>query len=107
GASCARSLRCAWLFLMLSPAPVACVEPGGASQYYLPLFGWALYFAAALMGVLRRLISPLRGAAGVWAPGMLGPVVVAAVMLMLYPRYKAIGWKNVTSVTVDGKMAHS
>jgi hypothetical protein len=102
-----RTLRFAWFFLMFSAAPVAFVEPRGAAQYYLPLFGWALYFAAAIVGLLRRMISRLHGPAVLWAARMHGPVLVAAVMLILYPRYKAMGWSNVTSVTVDGEMARS
>ncbi len=87
-----KALRFAWLFLMLSAAPVAFVEPRGAAQYYVPLFGWALYFATALAGLTWWL--------GRWR----GPVLLAGVMLLLYPRYKAMGWDNVASVKADGEV---
>src|ERR1044072_5922588 len=92
---------------MLSMAPGDFVEPRGAAQYYLVLFGWALYIAAALTGFTRLLIRPLRGAAGMWAERLRGPVTLTAVLLVLYPYYKALGYNNVTSVTVDGAMLQS
>jgi hypothetical protein len=95
-ASCSRTLRFAWLFLMLAPIPVAFILPRGAPQYYVALFGWALYGAAALEGargwLARRTHFNVPGAA-----------VFGAVMLMLYPFYKAGGWSNVTSVAIEGE----
>lgn len=41
-----RTLLFAWLFLMISPIPIAFIFPRGAAQYYVPLFGWVLYSAA-------------------------------------------------------------
>ncbi len=43
-----RALRFAWLFIMVSPLPLAFIPPRGVSQYYIPLFGWALYAAVLL-----------------------------------------------------------
>jgi hypothetical protein len=102
-ASRSKTLRFAWLFLMLSVAPVAFVEPRGAAQYYVPLFGWALYAAAVLTGLTRWIFSPLPDAVARWR----APALMAAVLLMLYPFYKAKGHDNVTSVTVDGMMLQS
>ena len=98
-----RALRFAWLFLMFSVAPVAFVEPRGAAQYYVPLFGWALYAATALSGITRWLARPL----GEWGERLRAPVVMATVLLLLYPFYKAGSYTNVTSVTIDGAQLQS
>jgi hypothetical protein len=98
-----KTLQFAWLFLMLSPAPVAFVEPRGAAQYYIVLFGWALYFAAALAGLTRFLFRPLPAIVA----QMRAPVLMAAVLLLLYPYYKALGHDNNTAVSVDGVMLQS
>jgi hypothetical protein len=103
-ASRSRTLRFAWLFLMLSPLPIAFVEPRGAAQYYVPLFGWALYFATLLSGIAGRLTAALRGTPGLWLRRMQAPLLFTVLLLFLYPRYKALGWSKVASVTVDGEM---
>ena len=102
-ASQSKALRFAWLFLMLSVAPVAFVEPRGAAQYYIPLFGWALYGAALLTGFTRLLFRPIPEAIARWR----APALMAALLLTLYPFYKAKGHDNVTSVTIDGAMLRS
>ncbi len=43
-----RALRFAWLFIMLSPLPLAFIPERGVAQHYIPMFGWALYAAALL-----------------------------------------------------------
>ena len=48
-ASKSPALKFAWLFIMLSVIPVAFIAPRGAAQYYIPLFGWVLYAATALV----------------------------------------------------------
>jgi hypothetical protein len=102
-----RVLRFAWFFLMLSGVPIAFLEPRGAAQYYVVLFGWALYAAALLVGLSRLLLTPLHGTAAIWAGRLRAPVLLCAVMLLLYPFYKALGHDNVTSVVVDGAMLQS
>jgi hypothetical protein len=102
-----RTLRFAWLFLMLSALPLAFVEPRGAAQYYVPLFGWALYGAAAAAAVSHWLLLPLRGRAMLSGERMRAPVLLTAVSLLMYPFYKAQGHDNVTSVTVDGVVLQS
>jgi hypothetical protein len=79
---------------MLSTLPVAFVPPRGAPQYYITFFGWVLYVATALTMALARLIRPAR-----WRPA-----VVFALMLLLFPLYRAKGWRNVYSVRVEGLM---
>jgi uncharacterized protein (TIGR03437 family) len=47
-----RALIFAWAFVMLSPLPIAFISPRGGPQYYIPLFGCALY-----AGVFLTLVS--------------------------------------------------
>lgn len=51
-----RTLKFAWLFLMLSVLPVAFIDRG-APQYYIPLFGWVLYAATVLASSSRYLLE--------------------------------------------------
>lgn len=44
-----RALKFAWLFIMFSVLPIAFILPRGASQYYVPFFGWAFYLATFLV----------------------------------------------------------
>jgi hypothetical protein len=64
-----RTLRFAWLFLVLTPLPIAFSVPRGAPQYYIPLFGWALYAAALLRRIAERRPQLVFGAtiAGLFA----------------------------------------
>jgi hypothetical protein len=102
-----RQLRFAWLFLMISMAPVAFIEPRGAAQYYIPLFGWALYLGAALAELGAWLSGRIPGIAGQWAARLWGPALLTALLLLFYPYYKSMGWDNVASVRVDGEMVRS
>ena len=82
-----RTLKFAWLFLMVSPIPVAFIPGRGASQYYVPWFGCVLYGAALLVGVLRFVTGRL------WSEGprlsrVRGTLLFAVVMLIAYPFYK-------------------
>jgi dolichyl-phosphate-mannose-protein mannosyltransferase len=43
-----RTLKFAWLFIMLSVIPVAFIPTRGAGRYYISYFGWVLYAATAL-----------------------------------------------------------
>lgn len=106
-ASRSKAMQFAWLFLMLSPAPVAFVEPRGASQYYVSLYGWALYAAAAVVGSTAWIQRRLPGAAGVWAARVRPPLLFGGLMLLLYPYYKGIGRSNVWSVNRDAEMVRS
>jgi hypothetical protein len=83
-------LKFSWFFLMLAPLPVAFISPRGASQYYLPWFGWVLFgstvfvqsFEYLTRGVLRDRITPARV-----RPGLL----LVALVLVLYPYYRKKG----------------
>jgi hypothetical protein len=91
-----RTLKFAWVFLMLAPLPMAFVAPRGGPQYYIPLFGWALYAAAALVGatmaVLRKLPEPVVSA-----------VLLVSVASVLGPYHKYAGKWGIEGVTAWGK----
>jgi len=89
-----KPLKFAWLFLMLSVAPIAFVPPRGMPQYYIPWFGWTLYLAVVLVSateyLLRRLPGPVRAT-----------LLLAAVAATLFPLYRGIGFAKVTEVTLE------
>lgn len=95
-----RVLKFAWLFLMLSPIPVAFVLPRGAAQYYLPWFGWVLYISVVLVRALEWVTRRIWGDRAAVAR-LRGAVVMATLILVLYPYYKHKGWWNVVSITVE------
>ena len=61
-----RVLGFAWLFLMLSPLPIAFISPRGAAQYYVCVFGWMLY-AAVSAGEVRLVPHAQCAASGMVA----------------------------------------
>jgi hypothetical protein len=46
-------LRFCWIFLMLTPLPLAVLEGRGAACLYIPLAGWAAFAAAVLTDIAR------------------------------------------------------
>jgi hypothetical protein len=99
---CARSrtLKFAWLYLMLSPLPVAFISGRGAAQYYLCWFGWVLYGATVLVGGLKFATGRI------WLDGprlsqARGTLLFAVLMLISYPFYEGKGWENVSSSWIE------
>ena len=95
-ASRSRVLKFSWLFLMLTPLPVAFIPPRGASQYYLPWFGWVLFGSTVLV---RSLDGVLRD--GIALTRIRGGVLLVALVLLLYPFYRRKGWSDATSVSIE------
>jgi hypothetical protein len=95
-ASRSRVLKFSWLFLMLAPLPVAFIPPRGASQYYLPWFGWVLFGSTVLV---RSLDGVLRD--GIALTRIRGGVLLVALVLVLYPYYREKGWSDATSVSIE------
>jgi hypothetical protein len=91
-----KPLKFAWLFLMLSVAPVAFTAPRGPSQYYLVLFGWVL-FAATLLVQVSAYVSRRSNRA---------VLLFCTTMLFLFANYKALGWSNVWTVKLEGPVIH-
>ena len=88
-----RTLKFAWLFLMLSPLPVAFIWPRGAAQYYVPWFGWVLYLAALLVGAAAW-VTQRFWKEGYWLPRIRGAVLLLVLAAVLYPYYKRLGWQH-------------
>jgi hypothetical protein len=87
-----RPLWFAWLFLMLSAIPVAFITPRAAAQYYIPLFGWALFAATVLVRGSEYLWRHLpRPSSPVLSPAFRAPAlfILAALLLLHYYRRPA------------------
>ncbi len=102
-----RALRFAWLFVMLSPLPVAFILPRGVAQYYIPRFGWSLYAGVlinlGLAALLRRFPSARPVRRHTWA----GAAVVVLLACISYPFWRAYQPWNPTSVVMEGEMNRS
>ena len=58
-----RVLSLAWLLVVVGSAPAAFIEPRGLATYYLPLLGYGMYLAAALVRIRESVMrSRRRGA---------------------------------------------
>jgi hypothetical protein len=98
-----RALRLAWLFLMLSPLPVAFIDPRGVAQYYVPLFGWALYAGVLLdliFSWILRLFHPANPArTRIYA----STALLAGLTLLLYPLWKSYRPDQPASVFLEAE----
>ncbi len=91
-----KPLLFAWAFVMIAALPIAFVPPRGASQYYIPTFGCALYAGCALAAIAgwfgKRLpVSIPRQAAAA--------VLLIAIAWPLYAHYKKTGMDEVYSMS--------
>ncbi len=77
-----RTLRFAWLFLMLSPLPIAFIDPRSPAQYYIPFFGWVFYAATALVGLTQFLWPNPRSFSWLRAPALF--LIVGFLLLHYY-----------------------
>jgi hypothetical protein len=93
-------LRYAWLFLMLTPLPIAFLFHRGPAQYYIPWFGWVLYAATLLVLIFERLTRRLPVSA-FWLPRLRGAALVLGLVAILYPYNKRKGWENVSSIKIE------
>ena len=94
-----RPLKFAWFFLMLTAVPVAFVNRA-APQYYIPLFGWALYAAVALVAGSKYLL-PAR------FESLRGPVLFVGFGAAMFLSYRGTGWANVPFVSLEGELLRS
>lgn len=95
-----RALGFAWLFLMLSPLPIAFILPRGAAQYYVCLFGWMLY-AAVLLVRLATLLTRDVQLPEWWLARARGAALFVVSMLILYSAYKPLGYDRITSASLE------
>ena len=98
-----KALRFAWLFVVLSPLPIAFIPPRGLGQYYIPCFGWTLYCGTALVLTIawftRKLpVDPVA------LERVRGPLLLLSLAIALYPYYRHKGSDNVASVNLEGPL---
>lgn len=99
-----KPLLFAWAFIMVTSLPVAFVLPRGASQYYIPTFGCALYAGcalAAIAGWLSRV--PLRriNVQSYWIERAAAACLLLAIAWPLYTYYQKIGRHSVYSMSEE------
>ena len=95
----------AWAFTAASALPIAFVPPRGGPQYYIPLFGCALY-----AGCLAALAANRLGR--VWAPNfwMERAAAAAALIAIAWPIYshgKFVALRGITSITEESPVVMS
>jgi len=93
-----KPLLFAWGFFMVTAMPIAFVLPRGASQYYIPAFGCAMYAGTALAAIAqlggRRFLQPIpqRAAAA---------CLLLAIAWPLYAYYKKVGMRDAISMSKE------
>jgi hypothetical protein len=98
-----KALRFAWLFLIVSPLPIAFIPPRGLAQYYIPWFGWVLFTGTVLVSSIAWLTRKLP-ADPIRIEQLRGPLLLLSLALALYPYYHRKGSFNVASVNLEGPM---
>lgn len=96
----------AWLFLMLSPLPVAFVPARTANHYYIPWFGWILYLGALLMEAVVFLTRKLK-VDPAQAARYRGPALVVSLALVLFPIFHRKGWTNAADARFEAPIIRS
>jgi len=91
-----RVLGFAWLYLMLSPLPIAFIETRGSAQYYVCVFGWMLY-AVVLLTKLAAFLTRGLPLAEWWLSRARGAALFLVSMAILYAAYKPLGYAGIYS----------
>jgi hypothetical protein len=84
-----RALRFAWLFVMLGPLPIAFIDARGLAQYYIPLFGWALYAGVLLNLLFSWVLRRFHAANPARTRAYASAALLAGLVLLFYPRWKS------------------
>ncbi|MGA2038387.1 MAG: hypothetical protein ABSH42_03845 [Bryobacteraceae bacterium] len=95
-----RVLRFAWLYLMLSPLPIAFIDPRGSAQYYVCVFGWMLY-AAVLLVKLAAVATRGVPLPEWWLSRARGAALFVVSMAILYWAYKPLGYTRITTASME------
>jgi len=95
-----RVLCFAWLFLILSPLPIAFIAPRGPAQYYVPLFGWTVY-ASTLVSRTASFLTRDAALSEYWLTRLRGAALFVASMAILYSLFKPLGYAGITSASVE------
>jgi Dolichyl-phosphate-mannose-protein mannosyltransferase len=99
-----KPLKFAWLFIMLSVIPVAFIFSRGPAQYYIPLFGWVLYAAAAIVQASLHLVKTRAYASFNLARATLVFLAVAFALAKLNAR---TSWSDLSAVALEGERFRS
>jgi uncharacterized protein (TIGR03437 family) len=99
-----KPLLFAWGFTVVSALPMAFVPPRGGPQYYVPLFGCALY-AGALLAFAERLPSTPMFA--FWQRRVAAACVLLAIAWPIYSNGKRVALGEVTSITLESPVVMS
>jgi len=95
-----KPLTFAWTFTAITALPIAFVPPRDGSQYYIPLFGCALYAGCAISGIaawLRRIVRTSPH----WIERAAAACLLLTIALPLFAYYKNVGMRDVTSMFQD------
>ena len=101
-----RVLAFAWLYLMLSPLPIAFIDPRGAAQYYVSVFGWMLFAALLAVKLASFLMSDVRLPEW-WMSRTRGAALFVVAMAIFYAAYKPLGYSGIYSATVTAPLNHN
>jgi hypothetical protein len=95
-----KPLLFSWAFFMITAMPIAFVLPRGASQYYIPTFGCALYAGCAL-AALATWVSRCIKAQPYWVERAAAACLLLAIAWPLYAYYKKVGMRDATSMSEE------
>lgn len=98
-----RTLLFAWLLFVLTPLPIAFILPRGPAQYYIPWFGLTLYAAVVISSVWEWSTQWLTSDR-YWLIRARGAALLLAMVALLYPHFKRIGWDFVTSESIEAPL---
>ena len=102
-----RTLQFAWLVLIIAPLPLVFLTPRGGPQYYLPVFGWALYAAAMAIDGLDLLLRKLPAVFRPWTLRAATAMLMLLVACSVYAREKNRGLDRVLAVSTIGPAVRS
>ena len=95
----------AWAFAVLTALLIAFVPPRGGPQYYIPLFGCALY-AASMIDLAAQHALRLRPLP-FWLPRAAAAALLLAIEWPIYSRGKYVALREVTSITEESPVVMS
>lgn len=96
-----RTLQFAWLFIMLSPLPVAFINPRGPGQYYVVYFGWVLYASTLFVEAAALLFEKVPQAARLNTA--FNTMLILSVGCAMFFVNRHYGWSDVDAVAQEGE----
>lgn len=95
-----KPLLFAWAFFIITAMPIAFVPPRGASQYYIPTFGLALYAGCALAALAARLTRTVK-VRSYWIERAAAACLLLSIAWPLYTYYRKLGRHSVFSMSEE------